>query len=242
MLEAWAIEYARSLQIVADVEIPQVHRKLRISRLTRFGGRIPEEQIASPGLGILNPVRIEFRRRKPVLVVIRVHEECKAHLPEVVQAACLLAILLRARQRGQEHTRQNRDDGDHDQQLDQGEGWPGIPPVTTMEKTCAPETTVSWLHRQSVLHNAHRRVRCSKLLPPHRAANGDRGKVEPHLRPAHILPSAKAAATEIILDAYRAIGAQLGTPTPSSPVCKISKDPSPRPSPMGRGWASGRVR
>src|SRR2546421_2145387 len=160
MLEAWAIEYARSLQIVADVEIPQVHRKLRISRLTRFWGRIPKEQIASPGLRTGNSVRIEFGRRKPVLVVIRVHENCKAHLPEVVQAACLLAILLRAGQRGQEHTGQNRDDGNHDQQFDQGEGWPGIPPVMTMKKTCVQETTVSWLHRQSVLHNAHGRARC----------------------------------------------------------------------------------
>src|SRR6266513_6389795 len=147
MLEAWAIEYARGLQIVAGVEIPQVHRKLRISRLTEFWRTLPKKQVASPGLGILNPVRIEFGRRKPVLVVIRVHEECQAHLPEVVQAACLLAILLRARQRGQEHTSQNGDDGDHHQQFDQGEGWPGIPPVMTMKKTCVVETTVSWFHR-----------------------------------------------------------------------------------------------
>jgi len=36
----------------------------------------------------------------------------------------------------------------------------------------------------------------------------------------------------------------LGTTTLSSPVCKISEDPSPSPSPhpMGRGWPSGRVR
>src|SRR5437870_846542 len=179
MLEAWAIEYARSLQIVADVEIPQVHRKLWISRLTRFGGRIPKEQIASPGFRTDNSVRIEFGRRKPVLVVIRVHEECKAHLPEVVQAACLLAILLRAGQRRQEHTGENRDDSDHDQQFDQGEGWPGIPPVMTMEKTCAPETTVNWLHRQSVLHNAYGRGRCSKLLPPIAAPTATAARLSP---------------------------------------------------------------
>src|SRR5256886_8127937 len=54
---------------------PQVHRKLRISRLARFWGRIPKKQITSPGLRTWNSVRVEFRRRKPVLVVIRVNEE-----------------------------------------------------------------------------------------------------------------------------------------------------------------------
>src|SRR2546426_10320130 len=121
MLEAWTIEYLRGRQIVAYLEIPQVHRILRISRLTESLRTFPKKQIPSPGLGTRNSVRIEFGRRKPVLVVIRVQVECKAHLSEVVQAACLLALLLRTRQSGKQHTRQNRDDGDHDQELDQRE-------------------------------------------------------------------------------------------------------------------------
>src|SRR5439155_6579707 len=119
--EAWTIEYLRVPQIVADVEIPQVHRILRISRLTESWRTFPKKQIASPGLRTRNSVRIEFGRWKPVLVVIRVQEYCQAHLPEVVQAACLLALLLRACQGGKEQTSQNRDDGDHDQELDQRE-------------------------------------------------------------------------------------------------------------------------
>src|SRR5438034_2167201 len=121
VLEAWTIEYSRCPQIVADIEQSQVHRKLRISRLTGFWRRVPKKQITSPGLGTGNSVRIEFGRRKPVLVVIGVQEKRKAHLSEVVQAARLLALLLRARQRGKEQTSQNRDDGDHDQELDQCE-------------------------------------------------------------------------------------------------------------------------
>src|SRR5437879_5625494 len=121
MLEAWAIEYERGLQIVADVEQPQVHRKLRISRLTEFWRTLPKKQVASPGLRTGNSVRIEFRRRKPVLVVIRVHKHRKAHLPEVIQAACLLALLFGARQRGKQHTGQNGNDGDHDQEFDRRE-------------------------------------------------------------------------------------------------------------------------
>src|SRR6266536_599344 len=121
MFEAGTIEYCRCPQIVADVEIPQVHRILRISGLSGFWRRVPKKQITSPGLGTRNSVRIEFGWRKPVLIVIGVQEQCKAHLSEVVQAACLLALLLRARQRGKEQTRQNRDDGDHDQELDQSE-------------------------------------------------------------------------------------------------------------------------
>src|SRR2546422_7526112 len=110
MLEAWTIEYLRGRQILADVEIPQIHRILRISRLTESWRTFPKKQIPSPGLGTRNSVRIEFGRRKPVLIVIRVQEECKAHLSEVVQAACLRALLLRTRQRGEEQTRQNRVD------------------------------------------------------------------------------------------------------------------------------------
>src|SRR5438552_499267 len=123
MLEAWAIEYLRGRQIVADVEIPQVHRILRISRLTESWRTFPKKQITPPGLGTRNPVRIEFGRRKPVLVVIGVHEERETHLSEVVQAARLLALLFRARQRGKEQPGQDGDNGDHDQELDQCEAW-----------------------------------------------------------------------------------------------------------------------
>src|SRR5437867_7750836 len=114
MLEAWTIEYSRCPQIAADVEIPEVHRILRISLFTGFWRRVPKKQITSPGLGTRNSVRIEFGWRKPVLIVIRVQEQCQAHLSEVVQAACLLTPLLGARQRRKEQTRKNRDDGDHD--------------------------------------------------------------------------------------------------------------------------------
>src|SRR5438093_13652152 len=108
MLEARTIEYSRCPQIAADVEIPQVHRILRISRLTGFWRRVPKKQITSPGFGTRNSVRIEFGWWKPVLIVIGVQEQCQAHLSEGVEAARLLAPLLRAIQRSKEHTRQNR--------------------------------------------------------------------------------------------------------------------------------------
>src|SRR5260221_11129526 len=108
MLEAGTIEYSWCPQIVADVEIPQVNRILRISRFTGFWRRVPKKQITSPGFGTRNSVRIEFGWRKPVLIVISGHEQCQAHLSEVVQAACPLAPLLRARQPRKEQTPQNR--------------------------------------------------------------------------------------------------------------------------------------
>src|SRR5205823_3487489 len=46
---------------------------------------------------------------------------CDSHLSEIVRAVRLLGFLFRARQRGQEEAGQNRDDGNHDQQLDQRE-------------------------------------------------------------------------------------------------------------------------
>ena len=54
-------------------------------------------------------------------MVICVYREREMHLAEVGNATDALGPLLRARQRRQDHARENGDDRHHDKQLDQGE-------------------------------------------------------------------------------------------------------------------------
>ena len=57
--------------------------------------------------------------RTPALVAVRVHPYRQSKLLEVVPAAGPFRRFLHLAQRGQEHPRQDRDDGDHHQKLDQ---------------------------------------------------------------------------------------------------------------------------
>src|SRR5439155_2387788 len=114
------IKYVRRLQIIAGVEKAQVHRELRVGRPANCPTPTVKK-IAVVGTIPWHEVRIEERRRKPVLVVVSIYEGCEAHLSEVVQAGRLLGHLFRARQRGQEHAGQNGDNRYYHQQFDKGE-------------------------------------------------------------------------------------------------------------------------
>ena len=52
------------------------------------------------------------------LVIVRVHMQRLDHLAEVAGALDGLSLDLRLRQCGEEHRRQNADDGNYDQKLD----------------------------------------------------------------------------------------------------------------------------
>jgi hypothetical protein len=55
-------------------------------------------------------------------MVLCVHQGGQGNLPHVGLADGALPALFGPSQRGQEHRREDRDDGDDDQQFDQGEG------------------------------------------------------------------------------------------------------------------------
>src|SRR6185436_18107540 len=59
---------------------------------------------------------------KCFLILRKVKQEGEAQLFEIAAADGLLAFVLGFGKGGQEHARQNRDDGDDDEQFDQGEG------------------------------------------------------------------------------------------------------------------------
>jgi len=60
-------------------------------------------------------------RRIRVPVIIHIHFHPEADLVQVVQALGHPGALFGFAQRGEKHPRQDRDDGDDDEQLDQGE-------------------------------------------------------------------------------------------------------------------------
>ena len=58
---------------------------------------------------------------KDLVVVIQIHVERDAPLPEIAGAGGARGALFGPRQRRHEHGRQNRNDGNHHEQFDQGE-------------------------------------------------------------------------------------------------------------------------
>ena len=56
----------------------------------------------------------------PIIVVHRVHVEDESHLLEVASAGDHATLFTGFAQGGQQHGRQNRDDGNDDQQFDEG--------------------------------------------------------------------------------------------------------------------------
>src|SRR5262245_9320437 len=54
-----------------------------------------------------------------LIVVLDIHLEREAGLLEIGHATGRLGLLLRSRHGGQQHRRQNRDDGDYDEKFDQ---------------------------------------------------------------------------------------------------------------------------
>ena len=68
------------------------------------------------------------RRDDIIIVVAGINRHADPDLTEIVHAGGSLGPFLGARQRGQQHRRQNRDDGNYHQQFDQREGPPAIAP------------------------------------------------------------------------------------------------------------------
>ena len=68
------------------------------------------------GVGV---VRLD-QSRQHVVVVLRVHRKAKANLLQIACAGDGTRLLARLGQRGQQHRRQDRDDGDDNQKLNQG--------------------------------------------------------------------------------------------------------------------------
>ena len=64
-------------------------------------------------------------RRGGVGIVLKIEHLAQGQLLDVAQTARLSRFVPRFGQGGQEHGRQNRDDGDDDKQLDEGESFSG---------------------------------------------------------------------------------------------------------------------
>ena len=56
------------------------------------------------------------------LEIAQIHLEGQSAVAKVVEAKGLFALFFGSGQGGEEHAREDRDNGDHDQQLDQREG------------------------------------------------------------------------------------------------------------------------
>lgn len=89
------------------------------------GGQIVNGITDSPGrflahdyASALDPI---VARWHYIVVVVRVHVPAELELFEVAQASDGLRLALGFGERGQEHPRQDRDDGNDDEQLDEGE-------------------------------------------------------------------------------------------------------------------------
>ena len=92
--------------------------------------------------------------RQSVILVVRVHAAGEADLLEVVQTGCRPSLALSLAQSGQQKRRQNRDDGDNDQQFNQCERTPSHSfhlyrstvgaPVGLLENHKPPEPETAW--------------------------------------------------------------------------------------------------
>jgi len=56
-----------------------------------------------------------------VIVIARIHDPGKGKLPRIVHAGDAESFLLRFGKNGQEHSRENRDNGDDEEQFDKSE-------------------------------------------------------------------------------------------------------------------------
>ena len=80
-------------------------------------GRAPID----PVFGVTT-LRVRGNGREDVPEIADVNYHAQPQLFEVVHAADLIGLLFGLGERGQQHGRQNGDNGDDDQQFDQGEG------------------------------------------------------------------------------------------------------------------------
>jgi hypothetical protein len=71
--------------------------------------------------------RAVARGHEHLVIVLGVHGDCQAELLDVRQAGRLPGLGSRPREDGEQNRGQDGDDGDHDQQLDQGEATSGLP-------------------------------------------------------------------------------------------------------------------
>jgi hypothetical protein len=95
---------------------------VRIFHVRRSSGRPVEQKITlkRPGVGIL--FRIEQRGWQPVVVVVRVHGDAQAELPQVVGATDSIGLVFSVRQSWHEQGCQDRYNSNNDEQFDQSEG------------------------------------------------------------------------------------------------------------------------
>ena len=100
------------------VKEAEVHRLCCVCRLTVGAGK---HQVAHPRLGGFELFRVEHRRGNPVVVIAGVGGKGKADLAEVVGATGSLCLVLGLAECREQQRGEDRNDGDHHEQLDQGE-------------------------------------------------------------------------------------------------------------------------
>ena len=62
-------------------------------------------------------IEIDIHRRQIILIVCGVTDKARADLAQIADALDRLCLVPGRIQRGQQHSRQDRDDGDHDKEL-----------------------------------------------------------------------------------------------------------------------------
>ena len=118
----WALVDAGRLGVWAELGIKVAHHFFGTDQVEGVGvvavvwAKI--EEAVDPAAGILNMLGVG---RQLVLVVADVQLPCREQLPLIVQAIDAGGIALGLGQGRQQQAGEDRDDGDHDQQLDQRE-------------------------------------------------------------------------------------------------------------------------
>src|SRR4030095_1543006 len=70
----------------------------------------------------VHPGACAVRARKSLIIILGVERPCQGQLPMVVQATDAMRLGFGLAQGRQQHAGEDRNDGDHNQQFDQGEG------------------------------------------------------------------------------------------------------------------------
>ena len=131
---------AQILEIIVPA-VEQITARMIVGQINRTaaaaGGRVrdglaqAEQQLQVFAVSIIELVRpaggrqlvrVSPARRIMALVVVHIHVRGQAQLPDVVETPDAFGRFLRPAQGGQQHRRQNPDDGDDHEQFDQGEG------------------------------------------------------------------------------------------------------------------------
>ena len=76
-------------------------------------------------LGIDRVRRKDFRTGQALLVIIGLNTYGDSQLPKIVRASCVIGLGFRSAQSGQQQARQDRNDGNHNEQFDERKGATG---------------------------------------------------------------------------------------------------------------------